>query len=163
MIEIVGGPWDKCCPHSRSDSQSYRDTNCPDRFLNFARAFDGGRIDPIHTLRYSPRNVSLREAINSDTFCPCEHLRCRLVVRRNEDVTGEKKKIDQSMNFKRFRNTIVSTYRITMASILPLIVVGVMSYLFLMGITPSTATGRRLSYFLRHRKQCWRISLSYRR
>ncbi|AUT75746.1 hypothetical protein C2L64_46320 [Paraburkholderia hospita] len=67
------------------------------------------------------------------------------------------------MNFKRFQNTIVSTYRITMASILLLIVVGVMSYLFLMGITPSTATGRRLSYFFGHRKKCWRISLSYRR
>ncbi|SEJ91486.1 hypothetical protein [Paraburkholderia diazotrophica] len=36
------------------------------------------------------------------------------------------------MNFKRFQNTIVSSYRITMAAILLLIVAGVMSYLFLM-------------------------------
>jgi hypothetical protein len=37
------------------------------------------------------------------------------------------------MNLKRFQNTIVSMYRITMATILLVIVVGVMSYLFLMG------------------------------
>ncbi|MFM0375799.1 hypothetical protein PQQ72_02090 [Paraburkholderia strydomiana] len=37
------------------------------------------------------------------------------------------------MNFKRFQNTIVSTYRITMAGILLVIVIGVLSYLFLMG------------------------------
>jgi hypothetical protein len=37
------------------------------------------------------------------------------------------------MNFKRFQNTIVSTYRITMAAILLMIVIGVISYLFLMG------------------------------
>lgn len=37
------------------------------------------------------------------------------------------------MNFKRFQTTIVSTYRITMAGILLVIVIGVLSYLFLMG------------------------------
>lgn len=37
------------------------------------------------------------------------------------------------MNLKNFQNTIVSSYRITMAAILLLIVAGVMSYLFLMG------------------------------
>lgn len=37
------------------------------------------------------------------------------------------------MNFKRFQNTIVSTYRVTMAGILLVIVIGVLSYLFLMG------------------------------
>lgn len=36
------------------------------------------------------------------------------------------------MKFKRFQNAIVSSYRLTMASLLLLIVVGVMSYLFLM-------------------------------
>jgi hypothetical protein len=71
-------------------------------------------------------------ANKADSFIHCERRKWPFAWTENKKPAGEKR-VHRSMNFKRFQTTIVSTYRITMAGILLVIVIGVLSYLFLMG------------------------------